>query len=97
MSNGLPIKRGIRQKEIQSHLNFVLLLWRKSLRRKTFLKVSCRWRNLTNVRFADGVALFNENKTNEGKSTKETLNSESLRFDLKNTQRGKVHDKPCRQ
>ena len=51
--------------------------------------------NLTNLRFADDVALFNE-KTN-GKTLKqfEFRKSESW---LKNTQgKDKVHDKPYRQ
>ena len=51
--------------------------------------------NLTNLRFADNVALFNE-KTN-GKTLKqsELRKSESL---PKNTQRNvKIHEKPCRR
>ena len=54
--------------------------------------------NLTNLRFADDVALFNEKKKPNGKKPHLiSLNSESLKAGLKYTGKDKVHDKPCRQ
>ena len=47
-------------KEIHSHLNYLLRLWRKSLSRQTSLKESMPMEKPYNLRFADDVALFNE-------------------------------------
>ena len=58
--------------------------------------VSVDGETLTNLRFADDVALFNET-TKQMEKDLNSLNPESLKVD-KNTQRkDKVLDKPCRQ
>ena len=67
-------------KELHSHLNYLLQLWRKSLRRQTYLKESIS--NLTNLTFADDVVLFNET-TKQMEKHLNSLNSESLKVGLK--------------
>ena len=86
-------------KEIHSHLNYILQLWRKSLRRQTDISegVNVDGENLTNLRFADDVALFNETTKQMEKTLKQSEHRKSESW-LNNTQRkDKVHDKPCRQ
>ena len=59
--------------------------------------VNVNGENLTNLRFTNDVALFNET-TKQMKKTPEQFKLRKPESWLKNTQRkDRVHDKPCRQ
>ena len=58
----IPLYTEESEKETHSHLNYLLLLWRNSLRRQISLKESMSMEKTLHYysyRFADDVALFN--------------------------------------
>ena len=97
MSTEFPIHRGVRQGDPLSPKLFTAVIEKVFKKADISDGVNVDGENLTNLRFSDDVALFNETP----KQMKKTPEQSKLRKPeswLKNTQRkDKVHDKSCGQ
>ena len=69
-------------KEIHSHLNYLIQLWRVFKKADISEGVNVDGENLTNLRFADAVALFKET-TKQMEKHLNSLNSKSLKVGFK--------------
>ena len=97
MSDEFPTHRGVRQGDPVSPKLFTAAMEEVFKKADISEGVNVDGEQLTNLRFADDVALFNKT-TKQMEKHLNTLRSESLKLGLKNTQRkDKVHDKPYRQ
>ena len=99
VSDEFPIHRGVRQGDPLSPKLFTAVMEEVFKKADISEGVNVDRENLTNLRFADDVSLFN--KTTRQMKKKKTPKQSKLRQSeswLKNTQRkDKVHGKPCRQ
>ena len=93
VSTEFPIHRGVRQGDPLSPKLFTTVMEELFKKADISERVNVDGENLTNLRFADDVALFNET-TKQMEKHLNNLNSESLKVGLKIH---KVHDKPCGQ
>ena len=82
MSTEFPIHRGVRQGDPLSPKLFTAVMEEVSKKADISEGVNVDGENLTNLRFADDVALFNET-TKQMEKHRNNLNSESLKVGLK--------------
>ena len=82
MSDEFPIHRGVRQGDPFSPKLFTAVMKEVCKKADTSEEVNVNGENLTNVRFADDVGLFNE-ITKQMEKHLNSLNSESLKVGLK--------------
>ena len=88
MSNEFPINREVRQGDSLSPKLFTVVMEEVFEKADVSEGINVDGENLTNLRFADDVALFNEN-TKQVKKQLKNLNSESVKADL-NIHKGKT-------
>ena len=86
MSAELPIHRGVRQEDPLSPKLFTVVMEEVFKKADISEGVNVDGENLTNLRFADDVALFNET-TKQMEKQLNSLNSESLKVGLKYTKK----------
>ena len=82
MSDEFPTNRGS-DKETHSHLNYLLLLWRKSFRRQTSLKESMSMEKTLQTYGLPSMSLFSTKKTKQMEKHLNSLYSENLKVGLK--------------
>ena len=97
MSTEFQIHRGVRQGDPLSPKLFTAVMEEVFKKAEISEGVNVDGENLSNLRFADDVALLNET-TKQMEKTPEQSKLRKPKSWLKNTQRkDKVHDKPCGQ
>ena len=97
MSDEFPLNTGVRQGDPLSPKLFTAVIEEVFKKADISEGINVDGENLTNLRFVEDVALFNE-KT---KQMEKTLKQSELRKSkswLKNTQvKDKIHEKPCKE
>ena len=94
------LQTGESDKEIRFHVNYLLLLWKKSVKKADSSEdTNIDGENLTNLEFADDAALFNEKKKqlSQWKTLNEPETRKSESWPKITQGKDKIHDKSCRQ